>query len=144
MSDEKATDAKPPVGEAIKATQNGSLPIGTAAEILEAPSDVVEETLPIPEWGKSVKVRSFTSSQNARIRSKMYITNPDGSVETDWAGFDISRFEEAVIEPEFTRDQVIALHLKSGRGFQRVINWIIKQSGVTQEDVRETEEAFQG
>lgn len=140
---DKTQDPKPAVGEAVKATQNGSLPIGTVEQILGAPSDVKEETLEIPEWKCSIKLRSFTASQNAQIRKKMYVTNPDGSVETDWAGFDIARFEEAVQEPKFTRDQVIALHLQSGPGFQRVINWVVKHSGVTPDDVREAEESFQ-
>lgn len=143
MPDETKTEPKPDVGAAVKATQNGSLPIGTVEQILGAPSDVVEETLDVPEWGFAVKVRSFTASQSAHIRKKMYVTNPDGSVETDWAGFDISRFEEAVIEPVFNRNEVMALHAKSGPGFQRVINWIVKKSNVTNQEVRETEEAFQ-
>lgn len=143
MSEKTEPAAEPSVGEAVKATQNGNLPIGTVEQILGAPSDVVEETLDIPEWGYAVRVRSFTASQNAHIRKKMYVTNPDGSVETDWTGFDISRFEEAVIEPSFSRNEVMALHAKSGPGFQRVINWIVKKSNVTAQEVRDTEEAFQ-
>lgn len=142
-------DPKPDVGAAVKATQNGDLPIGTVDEILNSPSDVVEETVEVPEWKREdgtpiyVRLRSFTAHQSAMIRKKMYVTSPDGSVETDWVGFDLARFEEAVVEPKFTRDQALALHLKSGPGFQRIINWVVKKSGVSQEDVREAEEAFQ-
>lgn len=142
MPDQKEGD--PPIGEAVKATQNGLLPIGTVDQILNAPSDIVEEVLEIPEWGYSVKVRSFTSAQSARIRKSMYITKPDGSVETDWPTYDIARFDEGVIEPEFGRSQVRALHMKSGSGFQKVLAWLNEKSGVGADEVREAEDAFPG
>lgn len=145
----ETTEQKPSVGEALKATQNGNAKIGTVEEILKAaPADIVEETLPIPEWKDegggmiAVKVRSFTSAQSARIRKKQYIQK-DGGVDIDWSAWELAQFQEGVIEPKFDANQVRALHETSGKGFQRVIQWLDEKSGIKKDEERETGEAFQ-
>ena len=60
-----------------------------------------------------------------------------------WAEMEIAQFQEAVIEPSFTKDQTRLLHTKSGRGFQRIISWVDTQSGIDKEELRKTREEFQ-
>lgn len=137
-----------PVGEAVKRTQNGQYTIGTVEAILKAaPLDIKEEVLPIPEWKDekgnviAVKVRSFTSSQAARIRKRMYIQKGD-RMDINWEAWELAQFEEGVIEPRFSADQARSLHMLSGKGFQRVIQWLDEKSGIKKEEVREAEDAF--
>jgi len=133
---------QPSVGEAAKGTSNGTYPIGTVEQILKAaPLDIVEEVLAIPEWKLSVKVRSFTSAQSARIRKRMYIQKGE-RMDVNWEAWELSQFEEGVIEPKFSADQVRALHMESGKGFQRVIQWLDEHSGIKKEEVRDAETSF--
>lgn len=133
------------VGEAIKDTQTGKLPIGTVKDILaKAPTDLVEEVLEIPEWGCSVRVRSFTAAQSARIKSLAFKPTPDGGTEVAWAAMEQTQFQEGVIEPKFSEKDVKKLHLSSGRGFQRVIDWLDESSKINKEELKKTRDEFPG
>lgn len=135
-------NAEPTPGEALKATQNGSMEIGSVQQILAAaPKDIVEETLEIPEWGYAVKVRSFTAFQAARIKNKMYVQKGD-RIEVRWDVMDLAKFEEGVTEPKWTPDDVRSLHMMSGAGFQRVIDWLDEHSMISKEEIRKAEEEF--
>lgn len=132
------------VGEARKATQDGRLPIGSVKDILDkAPADLAEEVLEIPEWGCSVRVRSLTAAQSARIRTRGYKTEGERTTIA-WAAMEQMQFQEAVVEPKFSERDVQKLHLKSGRGFARVLEWIEEHSKIDKEALREIQKEFPG
>lgn len=120
------------------------LPLGTVDQILEkAPSDIVEDTLNIPEWDCSVKVRSFTAGQSAIIRQAGVSFHGD-STNVAWANMEIEQFLLGVVAPQFTREQVAKLHLRSGRGFNRVIQWLDEHSNIDKEALNKAKAEFQG
>lgn len=131
------------VGEALKQSQTGSLPIGTVEGILKkAPSDLVTKVIEVPEWECSVKIRSFTAAQSAMIREKGLAFKGD-ETEVSWAEMEILQFQLGVVDPNFTEDQVRELHLSSGNGFGRVISELDKLSKLDKEGIRKAREEFQ-
>jgi hypothetical protein len=130
------------VGNGLKATQKGDLPIGTVEGILKAaPADLIEEVLAIPEWGCSVKVKSFTGMQSAAVKEKSLALKGENT-EVAWAEMEISQFQMGVVEPFFTEDQVRELYATSGRGFQRVINWLDEKGNVDKEALAKARDEF--
>lgn len=133
-----------PVGEAIKDVQKGQLPIGSVEDILKAaPSDIIEEVIEIPEWKCSVRLRSFTASQSARVRQRGFAFRGEETAVA-WAEMEILQFQIGVKEPNFTEEQVRQLHMESGRGFARVIAWLDEKSGIDKKALEESREQFQG
>lgn len=134
---------KPSAGEAVKAAQMGApLPIGSVETILKnAPSDIVEETVEIPEWECSVRLRSFTAAQSARVKQHGLGFKGDRT-EVAWAEMEIMQFMEGCIEPQWEHRQVVQLHGTSGRGFQRVIDWLDEKSGTDKEAIRRARDDF--
>lgn len=125
-------------------TTGDHLPLGTVDRILEkAPSDIVEGTVDVPEWGCSVQVRSFTASQSAMIRQTGVSFKGD-STNVAWAQMEIEQFLLGVVRPQFTREEVAKLHLKSGRGFGRVISWLDEHSNIDKEALQSAKDEFQG
>lgn len=130
-------------GEAIKATQNGSLPIGSVAEILEAaPKDLKEKIIDVPEWGYSIKIKSFTAAQQAAVKERGFGFKGEETLIA-WAEMEIMQFQQGVIEPRFDEDQVRQLHLSSGPGFNRVIDELDKLNKIDKEALRKAREEFQ-
>lgn len=141
MTDE--TEKKPDVGETRKQTQEGSLPIGTVKQILDAaPRDLVEEVVPVPEWGLSVKVRSATAAQSATIKQRGFAFKGEEQ-KVSWAEMEVIQFQMGVVEPRFSETEVRKLHATSGRGFQRVINWLDENSGIKKEELSKAQDEFQ-
>jgi len=121
------------------AKKPSTLPIGTVEGILEeAPNDIVDEVLEIPEWKCSVRVRSFTASQAAKIRSAVVNTATD---EFDWTESEVLQFMAAVVEPKFEEEDVRRLHKSSSYGFKRVLRWITEHS-MSKEDLQALREEF--
>lgn len=134
----------PAAEEAVKGAQNGLLPIGSVKDILDrAPSDLVEEVLEIPEWNCSVKVRSLTAAQSASVKQRGFGFKGE-ETQVAWAEMEIVQFQQGVVEPRFSEDEARKLHLRSGRGFQRVIAWLDAKSGMDKEELRKAREEFQG
>jgi len=121
---------------------DGALPIGSVEEILKkAPDDLVEENLEVPEWGCSVKVRSFTAAQAAAVKQRGFGFKGDETLVA-WAEMEIMQFKQGVVEPAFTEDQVRELHLSSGRGFARVIEKLDELSKIDKEALAKAREEF--
>lgn len=134
----------PSAGEARKATQAGSLPIGTVEAILKkAPEDIVEELLPIPEWECSVRVRSFTAAQTSAVKQRGFGFKGEETLVA-WGEMEIMQFQQGVVEPHFSEDQVRELHLSSGRGFARVIEKLDEMSNIDKEALAKAKEEFPG
>lgn len=135
---------KPSIGQAIKDTQTGKLPIGTVEQILEeAPKDLKEEILEVPEWNCSVRVRSFTAAEAAAIKEAGFEFKGTETV-INWGEMEIQQFLRGVIEPKFPEDKVRELHLSSGTGFTRVTGWLEEQSNIDREKLAKARDEFQG
>jgi hypothetical protein len=118
-----------------------SLPIGTVEAILNAPSDLVEDVIEIPEWDCSVRIRSLTQARTAKIQQNS-IDQTGAKPTIDFGALQKGQFLHGVIEPKFNPQEVNVLHQKSGPGFGRVITALDKISGTDPKAVKETLEAF--
>lgn len=131
------------VGQAVKDSQVGKLPMGSVEDILKAaPNDLKTEILGIPEWGYSVEVRSLTAAQSARVKQRGF-SFTEGGTDVAWAEMEILQFMMAVRTPKFTEDQVLDLHNQSGPGFARVINWVDENSGINKKQLEAAKKEFQ-
>jgi hypothetical protein len=138
------TPNQPSVGDALRGTQTGRLPIGTVEEILKkAPADLVEEVLEIPEWGCSVKVRSFTGAVSAMIRQAGFVNQGQTTV-IDWAQMERKQLQLGIVEPKFSEEDIAKLYLQSGRGVRRIIDWLDENSSIDKEELKRAREEFQG
>lgn len=136
---------QPKPGEALKATQTGALPIGTVKDILDkAPQDLIEEVVPIEEWGCSVKLRSFTSAQSAAIKERGFQTDEEGKTSVAWAEMEIAQFQMGVLEPRFDEEQVRQLYMSGGRGFAKVIAWLDEKSTINKKELKAARADFRG
>lgn len=141
---EAKSESKKPVEPTGDESENGKLPVGTADQILDAaPSDLVTETLEIPEWKCSVRVRSLTAAQSARVKQAGLRFKGDETAVA-WAEMEIMQFQEGVLDPSFRKDQVRRLYGSSGKGFQRVIGWLDEHSGLNKEELRQARDEFPG
>jgi hypothetical protein len=120
-----------------------TLPLGTAEDILSAPSDLVEKVISVPEWGFSVKIRSLSAAQSAKVVQASADRKAGGLTSTFAEEMAKAQFEHGVVEPKFNYNQVNQLHHTSGPGFARVLREIDAISGTTAEEKAAAAEAFQ-
>lgn len=121
-----------------------TLPLAASAEdILAAPSDLIEKVIPVPEWGFSVKIRSLTAAQAAKVVQAAADRKAGGLASTFAEAMAKVQFEHGVIEPKFNYNQVNQLHHKSGPGFARVLRELDAISGTSRKEMEEAAEAFQ-
>lgn len=131
------------VGETRKAVQTGELRIGSVEEILKiAPSDIVEETIPIPEWNCSVKVKSLTALQEAQVKQKGLEFKGD-TTKVFFAELELTQFQYAVVEPKFRLDDARQLQATSSKGWQQIIAWVDEHSNIDKEEVAKLRDEFQ-
>jgi hypothetical protein len=127
---------------ATPAEAAGPLPIGSVEEILQAAgSELAEEILEVPEWGRSLRIRSLTAAQVARINQKA-IEQARGNATIQFAELEKARFLEGVIEPKFSPEAVNALYHRSGPAFSRVVKALDRVSGTTREELRQAQDSF--
>lgn len=135
---------QPSPGAALKATQQGKLPIGTVENILKkAPEDLVTEKIDVPQWGCSLQIRSFTAAQSAMIKQRGFAFKGEETAVA-WAEMEILQFQQGVVEPHFTEDQVRELHLSSGPAFALVIEELDRISKIDKEALRKARDEFPG
>jgi hypothetical protein len=126
----------------LQTDEPATLPLGTVEGILNAPSDLVEETIPVTQWGCSVKIRSLTAAQSAKVRGKS-IDMSSGKPVMNWEALEKTQFLEGVVAPKFKPEEVNQLHHQSGPGFAFVIRELDRISGTDPKKVKDTLEAFQ-
>jgi hypothetical protein len=144
MGADQNTSPDMSVGEARKATQMGSLPLGTVQEILEAaPRDLKEELFDVPEWGYSLRLRSSSAAQNAMVNEEGFSFEGENT-RVNWAEMEIRRFQMGVVEPVFAEEDVRKLHFTSGPGFQRVLNRLNELNNVNPEAMERAKRQFPG
>lgn len=143
MTEESTTHTPEEKGAtADRLADEAMMPIGSVEGILKAaPKDITTETIEVPEWECSVKVKSFTAAQSARIRQRG-IGFKGESTQVAWAEMEKQQFIEGVVEPKFDKKQVEALHRTSGRGFNRIIKWLDDHSQMDKEALAKAKEEF--
>lgn len=132
----------PPLGEQVKNAQLGGALL-SFDDIKRAPSDLVEETLDIPEWGGKVRVRSLTAAQGTAVRQRGLQFKGD-ETKVAWEEMEVLQLTHGILEPNLSEQQVRELRReKSAAGFQRIVDWLDEKSGINKEEVRQAQESFQ-
>jgi hypothetical protein len=109
--------------------------IGTRESILAA-QDRAEATVDVPEWGCAVRIRELSKAAIDKLRQEI-VKNEDGTVEL--GRFRQLLFVYAVVEPQFTLEDIPALWDKHAHAVETVLEAIDRLGGTTQEG--ETSEA---
>ncbi len=105
-------------------------------DILSAP-DLEEMIVAVPEWGGSVKIRSFSKQRQLQMRKDSMNGN-----EVDSERMELLMFIEGVVEPKFTTAHIDALRQKSAVAMDRVLQAILKLGGLTPDEQGEIEKSF--
>ena len=114
-------------------------------DILHA-SDIREETVEVPEWGGSVRVRSFTKAQAQSIRERATLQRDTRNAKAgtlDVSHMELLMFIEGVVEPRFSEGHLITLKGKSAVAIERVNKAIARLSGMDAQAVDQAEARFQ-
>jgi hypothetical protein len=99
----------------------GDLPRLTLEAIVAA-DDLGEDTIDVPEWGGSLRVRAMTKQRQLEIREESASGNDRNLAE-------LLMFTACVIEPEMTSAAVSVLRGKSAAVFDRVMRRILELNG---------------
>lgn len=92
-----------------------TLPVGTLAQIREA-VDLGEETVPVPQWGVSVRVRGLSRGE---VRQSVEM----GTREVGYLHF-------GMVEPAVTLEEAAEIDGKSFLAVQVILETIIRLSGL--------------
>lgn len=134
----------PSVGEQVKAAQMGqSDGYLTFEKIDQAPSDLVEDDVDVPEWGGKVRVRSLTAAQATAIQQKGLAFKGD-ETKVAWEEMEVMQVAFGLVNPNLSAEQVRVLRLKrSAKGFARIVAWLDEKSGINKEELRKAQQEFQ-
>ena len=108
----------------------------TKEDVLNAP-DIREKVVEVPEWGGSVKVKTFTRAQHQVMRERAVI---DGVFSKN--RYEMLMFVEGVVEPKFTESDVEAILQKSSTAVGRVMEEILSVIGAGPEGVASAQMKF--
>ena len=114
----------------------------TKDQILALPSDIVEEIVDVPEWGGSIRIRSLTAAELAKVRQASIRFKTNGGGDFIFAEQEKRQFEYGVVEPKFTKEEVNVLFHRSAAAWRRVMDALDRISGTSDQDRREAEAAF--
>lgn len=135
--------AGPTVGEGIKNAQLGGGKYLTLEQIQSAPTDLVEEDLPIPEWGGTIRLRSLTAAQATAVKQRGLAFKGE-ETKVAWEAMEVLQVAYGLVEPKLTEDEIKKLRLsKSAAGFDRITTWIDQKSGIDKEELRKAQQEFQ-
>lgn len=109
----------------------------TLEEILAAP-DLAEKTIEVPEWGGAVTVRGFSKAKQQALRHEAM--GEDGTLDADKV--EMLMFCYGVVEPEISSASYGALREKNAGAIDRVLQEILKISGLSESALREAEAQF--
>lgn len=99
------------------------LPVLTLEQFL-AVEDRREETVPIPEWGGCVRVRSLTKGEQRELRE---------IAKEDYAQYELLMFVTCCVEPRLTVEHVETLRQRSAGAVDLVLQRILALSGITRD-----------
>ena len=108
----------------------------TVEAILGA-KDLKEEVIEVPEWGGSVRVRSFSKKGQQEVRELATIAD-----ELDEQRLEMFMFIKGVVDPEFTDDTYELLREKNAGVIDRILNRIMELSGMSPEALANAERRF--
>lgn len=103
------------------------------------------ENVPVP--GQSVRIRALSATAANAANSEAVSTvevRGQQRMKVDNTKLDIMRFQQGVIDPSFSVDEVKVISAKYGPAFQRVMNRINALSGIDQESQEQAEARFPG
>jgi hypothetical protein len=108
------------------------------AEIMEA-QDITEQTVPVPEWGGSVKVRSISHRTMKNIRKKVAAQSGTDEPSED----DVEKYIliEGMIEPKIDEDEYEQLLEKSSGAVMKILTAIMSSSKSEDKSVKEQEKS---
>lgn len=115
----------------------------TTDKILNAPSDLAEDMVEVPEWGGWLRIRSLTAAEQAKVKQAS-IDLSGRTMTLIFAEMEKRQFEYGVVEPKFTGQDVNVLFHRSGPSWRRVITALDKISGTTDDERERAAAAFQG
>lgn len=113
-----------------------NLPLGTLDDIL-AVSDSNEESVNIPEWGFSVKVRGITKGEQIRLRKQAAVKG-----RLDEAKLEGLILVTGLVSPKVTPDKVDILFEKSSGAVDKILMAIFRLSGMDGQLDEEAEADF--
>ncbi len=114
----------------------------TADQILDAPSDLAEETVEIAEWGGSVKIRSLTAAEHAKVRQASIRLKGDETALL-FAEIEKRQVQYALVEPKLSEHQVNQLFHRTGPSWRRLVDAIDRISNTDARKLAEAAESFQ-
>lgn len=108
-----------------------------SADDILAWQDLVDEEVFVPEWGGTVKVRGLT-------RAQVYQMQKDATVgkTVDGQRSDMLMLVAGIVEPKFTEDQGAQLMGKSAGATQRLLDAIMRLSGMGGEAAAAADRSF--
>lgn len=112
----------------------------TADEIWNA-QDIEERTVDVPQWGGSVRIKTFTKKQADAMRQRATRKDRFGKETVDNEHLEALMFVEGVIEPKFTVDQYDQIQDKSAGAVAIVIKAILDASGLSELAVAEADKS---
>ena len=118
------------------------------AAILAA-DDIRYETVDVPEWGGTVRVRSLTGSERDKYDAESWAL-PSGGKDAKGAltDFRVRRVAKAIVDENgaslFSEHDIAALGAKNGAVIDRIDDVVTRLSGMNQEAVKAALEALSG
>ena len=109
-----------------------------SADEIFAVNDIEERTVPVPQWGGAVVIRSLTQEQAGKLRKKA--TYKDRVTKQDLIDNDMLEamlFTESIVQPKFSLDDYEKLQQKSMAVMAMLMREIMSASGLSDESVKE-------
>lgn len=118
----------------------------TAAEILAA-DDLPTEDVEVPEWGGTVRVRALTGAERDALEASV-VEQKGRKTKTNLKDFRAKLVARSVVNEAgqlaFSESDIRALSQKNAGALDRVASVASKLSGMSEEDVEELTEGFDG
>lgn len=108
----------------------------SAAEIFAA-QDIEERTVPVPQWGGAVRIRTFSKKQADEMRKRATRKDRFGKETVDNEALEALLFTEGVIEPKFDVSDYEPLQEKSAVAISNILKAIMDASGLSDTAVTE-------
>lgn len=111
------------------------------AQILEA-KDIAEDTVAVPEWGGSVKVRALTGAERDQYEAQFVRFDRKGNRQApSFQDIRAKLVAMSCIDEQgqrlFTDADIVQLSRKSAAALQRVFEACQRLSGLTEQDVED-------
>lgn len=117
-------------------------PVRAKRSWLDGPGDLLEMDIEVPGVSDSVKIRSLSAGQHARIQNESMTMKGD-EMRFDTHRRQILTFLEGVIEPgDFTEPEVNVVAHKWGPAFKLVVDAISLISESAEEDMKRVRARF--